>query len=53
MLEAIVEGGGVLAGLGLLLYFQVLRPDAKAVSTRVAAPTLVEKSEHDRDEKQE
>ena len=27
MLEAIVEGGGVVAGLALLLYFQVLRPE--------------------------
>ena len=26
MVEAIVEGGGVIAGLALLLYFQVIRP---------------------------
>ena len=39
MLEAIVEGGGVLVGLCLLLYFQVLRPQPEAVTRRGALQT--------------
>ncbi len=34
MIEAIVEGGGIIVGLGLLLYFQVLRTDPSAPRTR-------------------
>ncbi len=33
MIEAIVEGGGIIVGLGLLLYFQVLRTDPSAPRT--------------------
>ena len=34
MIEAIVEGGGIIVGLGLLLYFQVLRTDPSAPRTK-------------------
>ncbi len=37
MIEAIVEGGGIIVGLGLLLYFQVLRTDPSAPRTRPGA----------------
>ncbi len=37
MIEAIVEGGGIVAGLALLLYFQVIRPHPELKRAREAA----------------
>ena len=34
MIEVIVEGGGIVVGLGLLLYFQVIRPDPVLVRAK-------------------
>jgi hypothetical protein len=41
MIEAVVEAGGVVVALALLLYFQVLRPDgaARPPDIQVRPPT--------------
>ena len=45
MIEAIVEGGGIVFGLALLLYFEVIRPGRTASKPLDAAQTRGDEQE--------
>jgi hypothetical protein len=51
MIEAIVEGGGILVGLGLLLYYQVIRtgPEIERARRDQAARPPVPPDDHGTD----